>query len=593
MMKKICLAGIVVSLVLSMCAVGFAAVDSQSAIVLDGTKIEAAAYIDRSNVYLPLRTIGETLGYEIQWSETDKTISVSKPGGNIMIDLTNNLKITAGDHVYYADGDYKIIADRTYQGLGFFSINFGLEMRWDKQNNTIQLYSIHENAISIKTQKEASENEIIKINLQYPQIDGLADKTVQDSINSIFQEAALAARQEGLKNAVEMEMDRASGYGSPNKCETYFDYRLKYNQNGLLSVVFLNYQYTGGAHGLTVQSSRTFNLNTGAEYKLKDLMKADADYVSFVSANVRNEINERVKEGLLYENTPFQTIKDDHDFYLSNDAVVIYFQQYEHWPYAAGIQEFPVEFSVLSDMLKPEFSFLNDSIVVGDNYTLVERGTSGDRDYYLNHPSFNKMKHIVSFIETAEFKEYKDGELWFTARGGDDTGNYQFPYLLAYNPNTEELRREEPFLPLNEKEDIAFGKDGWKQTLNDIKIQDESVVFEFKPAAGEILAGGGRLPYTTVRYDERANELEFSFLNAEVGDSLKEIPIIESPGLKYVKEIVTEQIPGRPGNEQNPAQPPIVKARIALDGKPLYNAKASYLKEGIYEDIDICTVSFK
>lgn len=593
MMKKICLAGIVVSLVLSMCAVGFAAVDSQSAIVLDGTKIEAAAYIDRSNVYLPLRTIGETLGYEIQWSETDKTISVSKPGGNIMIDLTNNLKITAGDHVYYADGDYKIIADRTYLGLGFFSINFGLEMRWDKQNNTIQLYSIHENAISIKTQKEASENEIIKINLQYPQIDGLADKTVQDSINSIFQEAALAARQEGLKNAVEMEMDRASGYGSPNKCETYFDYRLKYNQNGLLSVVFLNYQYTGGAHGLTVQSSRTFNLNTGAEYKLKDLMKADADYVSFVSANVRNEINERVKEGLLYENTPFQTIKDDHDFYLSNDAVVIYFQQYEHWPYAAGIQEFPVEFSVLSDMLKPEFSFLNDSIVVGDNYTLVERGTSGDRDYYLNHPSFNKMKHIVSFIETAEFKEYKDGELWFTARGGDDTGNYQFPYLLAYNPNTEELRREEPFLPLNEKEDIAFGKDGWKQTLNDIKIQDESVVFEFKPAAGEILAGGGRLPYTTVRYDERANELEFSFLNAEVGDSLKEIPIIESPGLKYVKEIVTEQIPGRPGNEQNPAQPPIVKARIALDGKPLYNAKASYLKEGIYEDIDICTVSFK
>lgn len=591
MMKKICLAGIVVSLVLSMCAVGFAAVDSQSAIVLDGTKIEAAAYIDRSNVYLPLRTIGETLGYEIQWSETDKTISVSKPGGNIMIDLTNNLKITAGDHVYYADGDYKIIADRTYLGLGFFSINFGLEMRWDKQNNTIQLYSIHENAISIKTQKEASENEIIKINLQYPQIDGLADKTVQDSINSIFQEAALAARQEGLKNAVEMEMDRASGYGSPNKCETYFDYRLKYNQNGLLSVVFLNYQYTGGAHGLTVQSSRTFNLNTGAEYKLKDLMKADADYVSFVSANVRNEINERVKEGLLYENTPFQTIKDDHDFYLSNDAVVIYFQQYEHWPYAAGIQEFPVEFSVLSDMLKPEFSFLNDSIVVGDNYTLVERGTSGDRDYYLNHPSFNKMKHIVSFIETAEFKEYKDGELWFTARGGDDTGNYQFPYLLAYNPNTEELRREEPFLPLNEKEDIAFGKDGWKQTLNDIKIQDESVVFEFKPAAGEILAGGGRLPYTTVRYDERANELEFSFLNAEVGDSLKEIPIIESPGLKYVKEIATEQIPERPGNELNPAQPPMVKARIALAGKPLYNAKTSYVNED--EDIDICTVSFK
>ncbi len=594
MMRRLFLAGVIISLILSIPACGFAATDSQPAIVLGGTKIEAAAYTDGGNVYLPLRAVGEALGYEVQWSGKDKAISVTRPGKSIIIDLNNN-KITANDHVSYMGGDYTNIKDSTYMGTDFFSGNFGLEVRWDRQNGTVQLERVIENSISIKTIKEASESDIIKITLQYPQIEGLTDKTVQDGINSIFRESAMEARNEGLQNADEMERDRASGYGSPNKYETYFDYSLKYNQNGLLSVVFRNYQYTGGAHGLTVQSSFTLDLKTGGEYKLKDLVKVDADYVSLISDTIRNMIVERVKEGILpdYSIAPFHTIRDDHDFYLSNNGVVVYFQQYEHWPYAAGIQEFPVEFSALKDMLKPEFSFLNDSIVVGDNFILVEKGTSGEHDYYLDHPSFNGMKHIVSFIETAEFKEYKDGELWFTARGGDDTGNYQFPYLLAYNPNTKELRREDFFLPLNEKEDIAFGKDGWKQTLNDIKIQDGAVVFEFKPAAGEVLAGGRRLPYTTVRYDEQSNNLEFSFLNAEVGDSLKEIPIIESPGLKYVKEIVTEQIPERPGNEQNPAQPPTVKARIALDGKPLYNAKTSYLKEGIYEDIDICTVSFK
>lgn len=230
---------------------------------------------------------------------------------------------------------------------------------------------------------------------------------------------------------------------------------------------------------------------------------------------------------------------------------------------------------------------------IGDNFILVEKGTSGDHDFYLDHPSFNSMKHIVYFIETAQFKEYKDGELRFTARGGSDTGNYQFPYLLTYNPVTEELKREDLFLPLNEQEDVTFGKDGWKQILSNIKIQDAAVVFEFKPAAGEVLAGGRRLPYTTVRYDEQSNDLVFSFLNVEPADNLKEKTILESLGLKYIKEVRIEQLPGRPGDEQNPAQPPMVRARIALAGKPLYNAAASNTEGGIYEGTDICTVRFR
>ncbi|TEB09668.1 hypothetical protein Psfp_04254 [Pelotomaculum sp. FP] len=52
---------------------------------------------------------------------------------------------------------------------------------------------------------------------------------MQDGINSIFEKSAVGARNEGLKNADEMGKAMVSVYpGSPNKCETYFDYRLKY-----------------------------------------------------------------------------------------------------------------------------------------------------------------------------------------------------------------------------------------------------------------------------------------------------------------------------------------------------------------------------
>ncbi|TEB07692.1 Anti-sigma-V factor RsiV [Pelotomaculum schinkii] len=391
MTKKAIMMGVIISLILAMPAYGFTAKKMQAAIVLDNAKIEACAYIFGGDIYLPLRAVGEALGYEIQWSEKDKTVSVSKTGKNIMIDM-NNDKITVDDHVCYMSGDYSgkgfnggtTIGDRVYMRTDFFSDNFGLKVQWDGLNGIIQLESVIENAISIKTVKEASETDKIKVTLQYPQVDGLADKTVQDSINSIFEKSATDARNEGLKNAEEMEKVVASGYtGTLNKCETYFDYRLKYNQNGLLSVVFMDYQYAGGAHGLMVQSSHTFDLKTGEEYRLKDLVKSDADYVSLINNTVRNEINNRVKEGMLSENAPFKTIKDEQDFYLSNNAVVVYFQQYEYWPYAAGIQEFPVEFSALKEMLKHDFGFLNDNVKEQTRPEDIENGMSGEGKLFM------------------------------------------------------------------------------------------------------------------------------------------------------------------------------------------------------------------
>ena len=50
-------------------AFSFAAVDNRPAIELNGVKMQAAAHIDGGNVYLPLRALGEALGYKIGWSE--------------------------------------------------------------------------------------------------------------------------------------------------------------------------------------------------------------------------------------------------------------------------------------------------------------------------------------------------------------------------------------------------------------------------------------------------------------------------------------------------------------------------------------------
>ena len=321
MTNKILVTVLIVLFVISAGVSGIASAAGQTVIELDSAKIEPGAYVDRENVYLPLRPIGEALGYQILWTGQDNPVSMTKTGENILLDLKNGI-VSANDHTYYLSSVMHNGA--TYLEADFFSENLALGVKWEEPDAKVELEKIKENGISVKTVRETSEDEDIKITIQYPQIGGLDDQAVQDGMNSVFKEAAEAAYNEGLKNAAEMkELRASSGYDSPNKCETYFNYHLKYNQNGLLSVVFLNYQYTGGAHGLTVQSSHTVSLETGAAYSLEDLFPGDEDYIALINEIVKNKIKDRE----LYELTPFETIKADQDFYLTGNAAVVYFQQ--------------------------------------------------------------------------------------------------------------------------------------------------------------------------------------------------------------------------------------------------------------------------
>lgn len=367
MVKRIILGVVFGLVVLSMYVLSFAAADNQPLIELDGAEITGCAHIRDGNIYLPLRAVGEALGYSVGWSGNDSDIILSKAGREVAVNIKSN-RINSNGHVYYMDwgrsgsgvDNGMAIGDTTFIGKDFFSDNFGVRVVLDKEAGKVSVVGIKENPVSIKTVKKSSEDDKLKVTLQFPQIEGLEDIAVQDRINLKFSGAAEKALNEGLKNAGNMAQESDGYTGRQYKCETYFDYRVKYNQNGFLSIIFLNYQYTGGAHGGTIQSSLTYNLKTGQEYMLADLFTEGADYVSLMNGVITEEINERIKAELLpeYSISPFRTIRNDQDFYLADGAVAVYFQQYEYFPYAAGIQAFPVEFSVLKDILKPEFSFL-------------------------------------------------------------------------------------------------------------------------------------------------------------------------------------------------------------------------------------------
>jgi inhibitor of cysteine peptidase len=449
-MKKRILTSLTMALTIVCCSavVSFADETVSYSVEMNGTKLSTPAYDQYGYLYLPLRAVSETLGYTVEWSGKDHTVTLKNAADTIAIDF-NRSSVTDGGHQYY--GDSQIIDGKAYMSDEFFNDSFGVKVEADAAKRTVSMESVTENSITIENVNETSGNDKIDIELKYPQISGLANQTVQDKLNAFFKGEADAARQEGLTYSVDYPE------GMTNKYQTYFDYRVKYNQNDLLSVVLLDYQYMGGAHGSTIQKAYTFDLTTDEEYAMKELFKTGSDYLAPFNSIVKTGIKDRD----LFELTTFSAIAADQAYYLDNTGVTVYFQQYEYFPYAAGIQTFRVDYEALADLLNPELGLAgstdnqtvtvltegkDNTLKVGDSCSVTLEGnpTTGytwqceigdDRIVSLTNESSTPDSALIGAGSTFHwtFKALKPGETTVTFRYYRPwEGNANFPQTVEY-----------------------------------------------------------------------------------------------------------------------------------------------------------------
>lgn len=346
----------------------------QVSVNLDGIALGQSAWVQNGETYLPFRAVAEALGYDVTWSGGDGTVTAEGTAGTAVLDLKGGTAEMNGHTVFLSDR-YLLSDNQLYLESGLLSDL--LDVSAVSDGGSVAVSTIAENNVTITTMKLSSEDENLKVTLQYPQISGLDDTDLQNAINSTLRSAAVAAVGEGLQSAFDVVQIREEYPDYTNKAETYFDYRITYNQNGLLCVVTTDYQYAGGAHGSAVQKTWLLDLDTGKTLQLSDLLTGS--YTSVIDAAVREMIDARIASGDLVELTPFETVGENPDFYLSGDGVVIYFQEYEYFPYAAGIQEFTIPYSALEDYLKPGFEFLvSDPVVLsqGGENTVPVGGTA-------------------------------------------------------------------------------------------------------------------------------------------------------------------------------------------------------------------------
>lgn len=176
-----------------------------------------------------------------------------------------------------------------------------------------------------------------KLEVYYPSVGGISDINVQKKINNTI-----------LNVVYRMIEDQGYYKNTETTITGYFE--IKNNQRGILSLTLSNYAFSGGAHGMTIMKSLTFNVETGEEYGLSQLFKPGSNYVKVLSEMVKVQIKERdipvIEE--------FCTIKPNQDFYIADKILVLYFQLYELAPYAYGFPQFPISVYSIQDIINED-----------------------------------------------------------------------------------------------------------------------------------------------------------------------------------------------------------------------------------------------
>ena len=175
------------------------------------------------------------------------------------------------------------------------------------------------------------------VQLTYPQVEGLADGVVEKKINAqIINEVNTFKELVGQKD---------------HHVDTR--YSLEFNKNNMISLTLSESHYRKlAAHPMHYVKAMTMSTKTGRVYQLADVFKADSDYKTRLGAI----INQQISDKGLHLFKPFEGIKDDQEFYLTDNAVVIYYQLYYYTPYVYGILKFNIPYEQITDIIYSDFS---------------------------------------------------------------------------------------------------------------------------------------------------------------------------------------------------------------------------------------------
>ncbi len=143
------------------------------------------------------------------------------------------------------------------------------------------------------------------------------------------------------------------------------DYELFQFSDTVTSLLYTDYDFTGGAHGMTTFKSFVFDLAGQRVLTLNDIFQPGLDPLVTVQPLVRQALETQLTEmaGMApdpqwLDDGTAPTPENYATWVLTSDALIFYFPPYQVAAYALGPQTVSIPLTDLANVLNPEFSLV-------------------------------------------------------------------------------------------------------------------------------------------------------------------------------------------------------------------------------------------
>ena len=330
----------------------FAFAETEVKVVVDGNPVvykDQAAVIENGRTLVPLRATFNALGAEVDWMAETSTVFANK--------RLKSISLKIDDTKMYVDGKEttlevpaKLINGRTMIPLRAVAEALDTKVGWDAESFTVNIESkqgnvkVTDKIVSEIVKDEATGKELLEISYAYPQFEEKIELLA--NLNKEYSEAADSYIENGKVEALESAKEFLE-FGAeilPFESKHYFD--ITYNKNNRLSILESTAIYLGGAHPNSIWEAKNYDIIIGQELELVDI------FPDKTQEEINNEIIAKFEQVIengekLYNEEIMNAIKENIDninFYLTEEGVECYFQQYEVAPYALGMPSIILEY---------------------------------------------------------------------------------------------------------------------------------------------------------------------------------------------------------------------------------------------------------
>lgn len=201
--------------------------------------------------------------------------------------------------------------------------------------------------VTVSKEVCCGEDVVLTLRITYPCFTSKAFPGAAAAMNRHYSAAARRCEQNAMASLLPQAIrDRkeslAQGYPI-HRYDIVREFQVTCNSGCILSLYTDTYQYTGGAHGSTRRTSETWDLTRCRTLSLAGLCRRGSNALRALPEDIIRRIAQMPDGDVGYfEDYPklVRRTFNPCSFYLSDEGLCVYFQQYDIAPYAAGIQVF-------------------------------------------------------------------------------------------------------------------------------------------------------------------------------------------------------------------------------------------------------------